>query len=170
MSSPTRIVLSSMREHGVRYLLMGGQACIVYGAAEFSRDTDIAILAEPDNLRRLQTALTALEARVIAIPPFEPRYLARGHFGQHPGDFGRRCLGARDTIDQKRGRAELAEPEAESLRSLLEVRIQVVPLHEPPNHGPILVALSFLGLNEIGQGEDVASRAFGQPEDRPTFP
>ena len=79
MSSPTRIVLSSMREHGVRYLLMGGQACIVYGAAEFSRDTDIAILAEPDNLRRLQTAMTALEARVIAIPPFEPQYLARGH-------------------------------------------------------------------------------------------
>lgn len=79
MSSPTRIVLSSMREHGVRYLLMGGQACIVYGAAEFSRDTDIAILAEPDNLRRLQTALTALETRMIAIPPFEPQYLARGH-------------------------------------------------------------------------------------------
>ena len=39
-----------MRAHGVRYLLMGGQACIVYGAAEFSRDTEIAILAEPDNL------------------------------------------------------------------------------------------------------------------------
>jgi hypothetical protein len=68
-----------MREHGVRYLLMGGQACIVYGAAEFSRDTDIAILAEPDNIRRLQTALTALDARVIAIPPFETQYLARGH-------------------------------------------------------------------------------------------
>lgn len=79
MSSPTRIVLSSMREHGVRYLLMGGQACIIYGAAEFSRDTDIAILAEPDNLRRLQTALSALAARVTAVPPFEPEYLARGH-------------------------------------------------------------------------------------------
>ena len=58
---------------------MGGQACIIYGAAEFSRDTDIAILAEPDNLRRLQTALSALEARVTAVPPFEPEYLARGH-------------------------------------------------------------------------------------------
>ena len=79
MSSPTRTVLSSMREQGVRYLLMGGQACIVYGAAEFSRDTDIAILAEPDNLRRLQSALATLDARVIAIPPFEPQYLARGH-------------------------------------------------------------------------------------------
>lgn len=31
---------------------MGGQACVFYGAAEFSRDVDLAILAEPDNLRR----------------------------------------------------------------------------------------------------------------------
>ncbi len=25
---------------------MGGQACVFYGAAEFSRDTDLAILAD----------------------------------------------------------------------------------------------------------------------------
>jgi hypothetical protein len=34
-----------MRAHRVRALLMGGQACVFYGAAEFSRDTDFAILA-----------------------------------------------------------------------------------------------------------------------------
>jgi hypothetical protein len=27
-----------MRTHGVEALLMGGQACVLYGAAEFSRD------------------------------------------------------------------------------------------------------------------------------------
>ena len=32
---------------------MGGQACVFYGAVEFSRDTDLAILAEADNLDRL---------------------------------------------------------------------------------------------------------------------
>lgn len=58
---------------------MGGQACIVYGAAEFSRDTDLAILAEPDNMRRLNSALTELHAEVIAVPPFDSEYLARGH-------------------------------------------------------------------------------------------
>jgi hypothetical protein len=79
MLSPTLRVLSSMREHGVRYLLMGGQACIVYGAAEFSRDTDIAVLADPANLLRLTHALDALDAQVIALPPFEPEYLERGH-------------------------------------------------------------------------------------------
>jgi hypothetical protein len=33
-----------MRENGVEALLMGGQACILYGAAEFSRDASIPIL------------------------------------------------------------------------------------------------------------------------------
>jgi hypothetical protein len=79
MPSPTRTVLSSMREHGVRYLLMGGQACILYGAAEFSRDTDIAVLADQENLGRLQEALASLKAQVVAVPLFEAQYLARGH-------------------------------------------------------------------------------------------
>jgi hypothetical protein len=58
---------------------MGGQACVLYGAAEFSRDTDFAIFASPPNLARLRAALESLEARVIAVPPFEPEYLRRGH-------------------------------------------------------------------------------------------
>jgi len=29
---------------------MGGQACVFYGAAEFSRAVDFVLLAEPDNL------------------------------------------------------------------------------------------------------------------------
>ena len=67
-----------MRRHGVRCLLMGGQACVFYGAAEFSRDVDFAILAEPENLRRLEAALDELTARVIAIPAFEEAFLHRG--------------------------------------------------------------------------------------------
>jgi hypothetical protein len=68
-----------MRENGVEALLMGGQACILYGAAEFSRHADFAILASPENLGRLEGALTELQAEVIAVPPFEMHYLERGH-------------------------------------------------------------------------------------------
>jgi hypothetical protein len=74
-----RKVLSTLSTHQVRYLLMGGQACVLYGAAEFSRDCDIAILCEPQNLSRLQEALDELQARTIAVPPFEADYLLRGH-------------------------------------------------------------------------------------------
>ncbi len=58
---------------------MGGQACVFYGAAEFSRDMDLAILASSENLARLQTALKDLKAEVIAVPPFDVRYLRKGH-------------------------------------------------------------------------------------------
>ncbi|MBI2538097.1 MAG: hypothetical protein HYW06_14280, partial [Gemmatimonadetes bacterium] len=58
---------------------MGGQACVLYGAAEFSRDTDLALLASPDNLTHLQAALDALGASVIAVPSLELKYLERGH-------------------------------------------------------------------------------------------
>jgi hypothetical protein len=58
---------------------MGGQACILYGAAEFSRDADFAVLASPANLHRLQAAVDALQAEVIAVPPFSREFLERGH-------------------------------------------------------------------------------------------
>jgi hypothetical protein len=45
---------------------MGGQACVFYGAAEFSRDLDLLILAD-------------LEAEPIAVPELDTAYLAKGH-------------------------------------------------------------------------------------------
>jgi hypothetical protein len=44
--NPIQKVLSTLSSHGVRHLLMGGQACVLYGGAEFSRDCDIAILCD----------------------------------------------------------------------------------------------------------------------------
>ena len=77
--NPILKVLSTLSSHQVRHLLMGAQACVLYGAAEFSRDTDVAVLAEAENLNRLQRALDELEAERIAVPPFAAEYLVRGH-------------------------------------------------------------------------------------------
>ena len=69
--NPIRKVLSSIQTHRVRALvfhsaqdsrlktqdaklLTGGQACVFYGAAEFSRDTALALLANAANLSRLR--------------------------------------------------------------------------------------------------------------------
>jgi hypothetical protein len=68
-----------MAAHQVRALLMGGQACVFYGAAEFSRDVDLVILAEPQNLAKLSGALAELQAECIAVPPFQLEHLERGH-------------------------------------------------------------------------------------------
>ena len=52
---------------------------MMYGAAEFSRDTDLALLASDENLALLKTALRELMAKRIALPPFDREYLIRGH-------------------------------------------------------------------------------------------
>jgi hypothetical protein len=77
--SPIHKALSSIRKSGVKTLLMGGQACVLYGAAEFSRDLDLLILADRDSLTSLQSALDDLQADPIAVPPFDARYLLQGH-------------------------------------------------------------------------------------------
>ena len=58
---------------------MGGQACILYGAAEFSRDIDLAVLADERNLSRLQAALGELNAASVFVPPLSTNALLRGH-------------------------------------------------------------------------------------------
>jgi hypothetical protein len=92
-----------MRAHRVRALLMGGQACVFYGAAEFSRDTDFVILADVANLARLRKALAELRAEPIEVPPFELQYLWRGHAihfrCQHPGALRMRV----DVMSKMRG-------------------------------------------------------------------
>lgn len=77
--NPIRKVLSTIRAHRVQVLLMGGQACVLYGAAEFSRDVDFALFAGAGNLQRLRLALAELQAECVALPPFDAKHLERGH-------------------------------------------------------------------------------------------
>jgi hypothetical protein len=88
---------------------MGGQACVWYGAAEFSRDIDIAILADTQTLDGLRKAIVDLDAVQIAVPPFEAQYLHRGlgvHFRcQHEDVRGLRL----DVMERMRGVATFEE-------------------------------------------------------------
>jgi hypothetical protein len=107
--SPIRKALSTIRRHRVAHLLMGGQACVLYGAAEFSRDLDLALLPDPTNLHRLEAALAELDAEVIAVPPFSLKLLAEGlavHFRcRQPEVAGLRI----DVMSHMRGVAPFSE-------------------------------------------------------------
>lgn len=89
--------------------MMGGQACVFYGAAEFSRDTDFALPADAANLERLRAALRELRAAPIAVPPLSLEHLERGHAVhfrcQHPEAAGLRV----DVMASMRGVAPFAE-------------------------------------------------------------
>ncbi len=88
---------------------MGGQACVFYGGAEFSRDTDFAILADAENLIRMNEAINELQARVIAVPPFTIDHLLGGHAVhfrcQHPEAAGMRV----DVMAKMRGVADFTD-------------------------------------------------------------
>jgi len=76
---PILKVLSTFQRHRVRALLIGGQACIVYGAVEFSRDTDFVVLVNASNMKRLRAALAELQAEPVFFPPLTAQHLRRGH-------------------------------------------------------------------------------------------
>lgn len=104
--NPIVKVLSTLSSHEVRHLLMGGQACVFYGAAEFSRDCDIVIVADEANLHRLAAALDTLHAVCIAVPPMDVSNLDRGHAVhfrcKHPEADGMRL----DIMTKMRGCAD----------------------------------------------------------------
>ena len=79
IQNPILKVLFTFQKFGVESLLIGGQACIIYGAAEFSRDSDFVIFCDTDNLKRLKKALRTLKARNIYVPPLKKKFLNRGH-------------------------------------------------------------------------------------------
>lgn len=58
---------------------MGGQACILCGAAEFSRNVDLAVLANKKNLERLRLALDKVEVQPVYFPALSSEALNRGH-------------------------------------------------------------------------------------------
>lgn len=62
---PIQSALTTLRRHGVETLLIGGQALILYGGPEFSRDLDLMIAASPAGLPRL--ALESGPVSVIAL-------------------------------------------------------------------------------------------------------
>ncbi len=75
-----RNLFRSFERFGVDYLLISGQASILYGAATFSEDVDLWIRPSLANVRLVLGALASCRARVHELaPPLEMRFLRAGH-------------------------------------------------------------------------------------------
>jgi len=77
--SPIPRVLFIFRKHNIRALLIGGQAAILYGGAEFSRDIDFAVAVSSRNLHKVRKALDELGAEQIFFPSLSAKALRKGH-------------------------------------------------------------------------------------------
>jgi hypothetical protein len=70
----------SLESHRVAYLLISGQATVLYGAATFSEDIDLWIEPSTTNISRFRAALVEVEAQYYKLtPPLEASYLGAGH-------------------------------------------------------------------------------------------
>lgn len=58
-------ILRALAEHGVEYVLIGGLAVQTHGHVRTTNDADLIPAPQPANLKRLASALRALEARVL---------------------------------------------------------------------------------------------------------
>jgi len=75
-----RRLFRSFERVGLEYLLISGQAAILYGAATFSEDVDIWIRPTIENATRLLRALAACRGRVYKLTPALTRTnLMAGH-------------------------------------------------------------------------------------------
>lgn len=87
----TRSFFRQLKADNVRYLLISGQATVLYGASTFSEDLDIWLCPDEPNLQRFVKALQTLHARYYKLtPPLTTPYLLKGH-GFHftlPGEEG----------------------------------------------------------------------------------
>ena len=70
----------SLRREGVDYLLISGQATVLYGAAVFSEDIDLWVKPAADNVNAFRDALASVRATYYKLtPPLEVSYMLRGH-------------------------------------------------------------------------------------------
>lgn len=70
----------SLNTHKVRYLLISGQATVIYGASTFSEDIDLWVAPDKENWEKFKTVLSKNRARIYKLTPeLLPEFILKGH-------------------------------------------------------------------------------------------
>src|SRR5258708_98766 len=68
-------ILRTLNEHGVRYVLIGGLAAIMWGSDYITKDIDVCYARDEENLRALVRALRSLDAHLRGWPKGVPEFI-----------------------------------------------------------------------------------------------
>jgi len=71
-TSPLELLAALLKQHGVRFVVIGGQAETLHGSARMTYDIDLCYERTTENLERLAAALTELDVRLRNAPPDLP--------------------------------------------------------------------------------------------------
>ena len=85
-----------LAEHGVEFIVVGGQAEALMGSARVTYDVDLSYRRTPQNLERLATALSTLNLTLRGAPPelkfrLDAQALA----------LGQNCMALRTVVDHQ---------------------------------------------------------------------
>lgn len=70
----------SLNASGTRYLLISGQAAVIYGAATFSEDIDVWVSPEAENWEKFRAVLAKTGAKIYKLTPrLSPGFVLKGH-------------------------------------------------------------------------------------------
>jgi predicted nucleotidyltransferase len=65
-------VISLFNRHGVKFIVIGGQAEYIFGSPRVTYDVDLCYERSPENLERLAQALTELNPKLRGVPEGVP--------------------------------------------------------------------------------------------------
>jgi len=68
-------ILRTLNEHGVRYVLIGGLAAILWGSDYITKDVDVCYARDDENLKALVRALRSLDAHLRGWPEGVPEFI-----------------------------------------------------------------------------------------------
>jgi len=69
-----------LTRNNIKYLLISGQATVLYGAATFSEDIDLWVSPEPENWQKFIGCLCKSKAKIYkATPPIKSKFIQNGH-------------------------------------------------------------------------------------------
>ena len=70
----------NLNSHKVNYILISGQAAVLYGAATFSEDIDIWVSPEIENWNKFLGVLKKFKAKIYKLtPPLTEEHIRKGH-------------------------------------------------------------------------------------------
>lgn len=150
-------------EHGVDWLLISGQATILYGAATFSEDIDVWVEPSQENLSRCALALRSVGALYYKLTPTLTAEYAARHHGFHftlPEQGGAMAsfldlMGRPPRVGafaEARARARVFETEWGPLPTVAIVDLVELKKTQRPRDYPIISRLAVARVEQAGAG------------------
>lgn len=122
-------ILERLVRHQVEFVLVGGQAGILYGVTLVTRDVDICMPFNPESLSRLHTAVADLHPVHRLTPEGRPFVLAELNLATLKNLYLRTDFGVLDCLGEIAGVGQFAEVQRQSLEVELPIgRCRVLSL------------------------------------------